>query len=969
MKRTSHQGIRNRLDPFSFTLDEGVIPPLDPTGMALVFHRLTRMMVLQALRELSDRGITDGAVIQILEQDPGLRNSRLVENLSLWLVRNVPLRFFRDGVLRARYLGRILDLIRIFRSARGNPVSDEKKLWKRFSAWVILLFDVLDLQVITSVTHPEWWSDYSVMAPRHHPHLLGVSGEPLNIYPFLTEHDGKLWVWDGDLESHEFFRSGIKKRLDGDVEVSALGEIYCRLLVPGAARRLLKREDQSVFDLDALDRIRAAVKSKEANKLMTALQAYRFHLYRQRGLGRPRNHYLDFLVVRANWEAGGDDPSRQLESLLSRAPGMRAPFDLLIRVFHRAGRFGQAERWMKLRRRVVVSPPENRDEVIEVPEPRRKKGDRMDQALKDMRERRDEEPLIKILGREAELREAMEILSCMQRNHVLVVGDPGVGKTAFVRYLVDWIGRQENSEALHDIPVFQLDLNALIAGVQYRGQLEEKLLKQLDTVAREAGILFLDDVHEFLGDGMSRHSLADMGVMLKPYLDRGDFRVIAATSHSRYSRMVENGGVFVRLFQKLELDELELPVIHRILEQRSTLFSEFHGVEIDLPGVIRHIELVKQFFRDRMLPDKALELLDRTCSRVAHSPAPSGGGRLPRVRGDDFLSTLAEARGVELAALSAPLQQRLRHLDHAMRRSIVGQDHVLDAMMRRLVPSRMGMKINPERPDGVFLFIGPTGVGKTETARVLCRELYGDERKLLRIDMSEYMEEIAVTRLVGAAPGYVGYDDGNQLIDDILRDPYRVVLLDEIEKAHPLLINIFLQVFDSGLLTDSRGRRAYFDKAVIIMTSNVGSGAVVSAPIGFPSDGKAAPVPTRTAQTRAMKRFFRPEFLNRVDEIVHFHSLGRDHARRIVKIHLDRLNSRFIPRGLEIRCSAAVVERLADLGFSPEYGAREILRTIEKEVMRPVAQTLLESRRPVRRIHVGVDGDGGRLVLRRSYSG
>jgi len=280
----------------------------------------------------------------------------------------------------------------------------------------------------------------------------------------------------------------------------------------------------------------------------------------------------------------------------------------------------------------------------------------------------------------------------------------------------------------------------------------------------------------------------------------------------------------------------------------------------------------------------------------------------------------------------------------------------------------MGMKINPERPDGVFLFIGPSGVGKTETARVLSRELYGDERKLLRIDMSEYMEEIAVTRLVGAAPGYVGYDDGNQLIDDMLRDPYRVVLLDEIEKAHPLLINIFLQVFDSGLLTDSRGRRAYFDKAVIIMTSNLGSGSAVSARIGFPQEEESGSAPTKTAQTRAMKRFFRPEFLNRIDEIVHFNPLSREHARRIVKIHLKRLNSRFIPRGLEIRCSEPAVDRLAELGFSQEYGAREILRTIEKEVMRPVAQTLLDSRRPVRRIHVGFDPEGKRLVMRRFCS-
>jgi len=960
--RMSPQGVRNRLRIFACLWDGPNPPEADPAGIRRMTIALARLLTWQALREMGERGISDCVVYRILDRDPALHKEAYVLGLYAWLLRHVPLNICGDRKMRALCLARFLAL----KSTLAAP-EEPASLRAAFAAWLAMLTDTLGLRVITATSHPDWWDDCTVLAPRDHPHLAAThSSGPLNLFPFVIDRKGLPAVWTampGPLD----FQAGSETWGAPAAMAAELAVWFYRLLAPAAARWILAAGGVKAGPgLAALAAVHAAGGGRET---AAAVDALRFQQYRSNPLIRTRNHYLDYLeVVSRQPGQNPEEQARSLQTLVSRAPDMRGPYDALLRLFRLHGRIGRAERWARLRRRVVLGAEEV-SAAAAVPAaaaaPREyRQGDKMDnRVLLDMRKLDSESPGPEIIGRDEEIREALEILSCMQRSNVLVVGEPGVGKTAFVQHLVRVTADSGGESDPGGRPIWRLNLNALIAGVQYRGQLEEKLIHQLDTVAREGGVLFVDDVHEFLQEGLSRHSLADLGVMLKPYLDRGDFCVIATTTHGRYTRMEEGGGVFIRHFQKLELRELDLEVVERIFAARAVELDEFHGVRIDVTGVARHLELVKQFFRDRMLPDKGLALLDRTCARVARNSTASG---MPRVSGEDFLATLAEARGVEVAAISASLQQRLRHLDAAMRRSIVGQDHVLAAIMRRMVPARMGLKINPDRPDGVFLFIGPTGVGKTETARVLCRELYGDERRLLRIDMSEYMEEIAVTRLVGAAPGYVGYDDGNQLIDDMLQDPYRVVLLDEIEKAHPNLINIFLQVFDSGLITDSRGRRAYFDKAVIIMTSNVGSTAAVGAPIGFPQSGRKAEPPTHTAQARAMKRFFRPEFLNRVDEIVTFHALNAEHARRIVKIHLERLNRRFIPRGLEIRCNAAAVERLAEKGFSPEYGAREILRTIEKEVMRPVAQTLLSSRRTVRRVHVGVDARG-HLTWRRSF--
>ena len=960
--RISSQGLRNRLRPFACLWPGGDPPQADPAGIPAIAVKVSRLLVWQALREMGERGISDPVVFRLLDRDPALREGRRVMGLYAWILRHVPLQLFKDRTLRARGLACFLALKRDLSAPPGDA-----RMRDGFADWLVFLTDILDLKVITAAGDSRWWDDYSVPAPRDHPHLVSAVSNPSNLYPFVIDRDGYPVVWTAEPGPLDFGAGAAAHPAPPEVTAALAG--WCaRLLAPAAARWVTESGGLAAGPgLAALEALRSAQAGRPTRE---AIQAFRFSQYRRNRLLPVRNHYLDYMEIMAlEDEKNSEKRARDLQGLVSRAPAMRAPYDELVRLFRRNGRIGREERWLRLRRRIVLGADDIAAAATPDPEDSSFKSptggiDMEHGVLKDMRKLDSQPHPPRIIGRDEEVREALEILSCMQRSNVLVVGDPGVGKTAFVAHLVQVSETMAEESGFGDRPVWRLDLNALIAGVQYRGQLEEKLITQLDTVAREGGVLFVDDVHEFLQEGLSRHSLADLGVMLKPYLDRGDFRAIATTTPSRYTRMEEGGGVFIRHFQKLELRELGLPEVERILASRAVQLDEFHGVRVDAAGISRHLELVKQFFRDRMLPDKALALLDRTCARVARAPGATTG--LTPVKGEDFLATLAEARGVEVAAISAPLQQRLRNLDGAMRKSIVGQDHVLSAIMRRMVPARMGLKINDDRPDGVFLFIGPTGVGKTETARVLCRELYGDERRLLRIDMSEYMEEIAVTRLVGAAPGYVGYDEGNQLIDDMLRDPYRVVLLDEIEKAHPKLVNIFLQVFDSGLITDSRGRRAYFDKAVIVMTSNVGSTAAVGNPIGFPEGNPKNAAPTRTAQTKAMKRFFRPEFLSRVDEIVTFHPLNSEHARRIVKIHLERLNRRFIPRGLEIRCNTAAVEHLAEKGFSPEYGAREILRTIEKEVMRPVAQTLLMSRRPVRRVHVGVDSRG-RLTWRRSY--
>ena len=551
----------------------------------------------------------------------------------------------------------------------------------------------------------------------------------------------------------------------------------------------------------------------------------------------------------------------------------------------------------------------------------------------------------------------------MNRNNCLLLGDPGVGKTSVIHQVVNKLLKKDVPDQLQDIPIYELNLAAALADSRQSGQPPGRLEGVLAGLESENCILVIDDIHFLTAGQNQRSNPLNLPYLLKPLLERKNTHVIATTSYEEHLKSIGSIPLFARMFQKVDLKELPLNEVATILKIKAEDFARFHRVSIDIESICQQLEIVKLFFRDRMLPDKAIELLDRTCARLSLRQGPDREER-SAVEVTDFLRTIADDRGVELAAISTTLREKLIRLEDALKERIIGQDEVIRILSKKIIPARTGLKMNRFRPDAVFLFLGPTGVGKTETARILSRNLYGSDDKFLRIDMSEYMEEYSVSKLIGSAPGYVGYEDQNQFIDEIRKDPYRLVLLDEIEKAHPTLINIFLQVFDSGVLTDARGRKAYFDKCVIIMTSNVGASLFSQEEIGFMQGGGRQEV-TKTAHSKELKRFFKPEFLNRVDEVVMFNSLSLEDARKIARMNIGLINRRF-PGNLQIHASAAVVDFLARKGFSREYGARELLRVIQDEILQKIANLRLRTERPIHEVFVSHRKDQDRLMFKYS---
>src|SRR5207302_1378522 len=627
----------------------------------------------------------------------------------------------------------------------------------------------------------------------------------------------------------------------------------------------------------------------------------------------------------------------------------------------------------------------------------------LDQYGRDLTDLAREGKLDPVIGRADEIEQTIEILSRRTKNNPALIGDPGVGKTAIVEGIAQRIVNDEVPETLTGRRVVQLDLAGMVAGSKYRGEFEERLKKVIDEITENEGqiILFVDELHTLVGAGSAEGTM-DAGNMLKPALARGELHVIGATTLDEYRKDVEGDPALERRFQPVLVREPTVDETIEILHGLKDRYEAFHRVRISDEAIVAAAELSDRYVRDRFLPDKAIDLIDQAGARVRLRTKTKddetrsleedlrrlarerdqattaedydragalrdefdnrqgeleerrrGRQRAPEVKAEDIAEIVSRATGIPISQLTAEERERLLRLEQQLHERIVGQEEAVDAVAEAIRRSRAGLG-DPNRPVGSFLFLGPTGVGKTELARALAEVMFGDESLMLRFDMSEFQERHTVSRLVGAPPGYVGYEEAGQLTEQVRRRPYSVLLFDEIEKAHPDVFNILLQILDDGRLTDAQGRTVDFKHAVVIMTSNLGADRIQQ----FARQGGDFDQ-LKEELMQVLRQSFRPEFINRIDEIIVFRALDDQQLAEITRLLLDKLARRLRAQRIEVEFTEDAVALLAREGYDPEFGARPLRRTIQRLVENELSRLVLGGRlQPGDRVAVDVvEGD------------
>lgn len=546
----------------------------------------------------------------------------------------------------------------------------------------------------------------------------------------------------------------------------------------------------------------------------------------------------------------------------------------------------------------------------------------------------------RLISREKEQRQMIEILLSDSRRNVILVGESGVGKTALIRQLAVRMLNRDVPQLLRDKRLKEINFVSLLTGSKYRGQFEEKVLKLLHEFKAQDAILVLEDVHLMISSGAPRGTSLDLVNILKQFLREKSIQVIATTSYDEYKNTIEKDNTLMGFFQKITVNEMSEDNTRKVLRNLSE--DIFSKEKIIVPEEIigQVIESAKRDIRDKKCPDSAVMIFERAVSKVKYK-LHMGELNKFKVEPGDVAEVLADMLNLPETNIPVSLKHRLINLKDNLLRDIVGQDDCIRRIAANVTTSKLNFDIKKNRPDGVFLFIGPTGVGKTETAIALCRALYGSEDYLIRIDMSEYMEKFTYSRFVGAAPGYVGYMDSNQLTDKVRQNPFSIILLDEIEKADSQLLNIFLQVFDAGRLTDARGNVVDFSHCTIIMTSNIGTSLFSRTHMGYQSDLEGSDV-SHAALLKTLKKYFAPEFLNRVDDVLIFNHLQEGDIKKIIDLQLKIAREQLEKEGKELVVRDEVIDYIIRCGYSKEYGARNISRTLRKNILEKIAHVSLE---------------------------
>ena len=577
----------------------------------------------------------------------------------------------------------------------------------------------------------------------------------------------------------------------------------------------------------------------------------------------------------------------------------------------------------------------------------------LDQYSRDLTELAAAGRIDPVVGRGNEIRRAIQILSRRSKNNPVLVGEPGVGKTAVAEGLALCVSRGQAPAELRDKRIVSLDIPALLAGTKYRGDFEERVKSVLRDVKRAGDvILFIDELHTIIGAGSAEGAI-DAANILKPALGRGEVQIIGATTPEEYRRHIEKDAALERRFQPVKVTEPGREQTMEMLQSLQPALEKHHGVSLDEEALTAAYELSVRYINDRFLPDKAIDLLDEAAAAVH----VEGGRR--QVTAADVAQVVSLWTEIPLSSLDESESQRLQGLEDQLKQRIIGQDEAVSAVARAIRRSRVGLK-DPRRPVGSFLFLGPTGVGKTELCRALAATVYGDENAMIRLDMSEYMEKHSVSRLIGSPPGYVGYEDGGQLTEKVRRKPWSVVLFDEIEKAHEDVWSILLQIMDDGHLTDSTGRRVDFSNTVIVMTSNIGAKTITEnrPALGFADSQRQGEEDMNQKVMAELRATFRPEFLNRVDETIVFHRLSDEHLCAITQTLLEQVKQRFQALGITLLVPEDTARWLASQGHDDKFGARPLRRTVQHCIEDAAAEQLLEGKiGPGDRVAAAVCGD------------
>ena len=549
-----------------------------------------------------------------------------------------------------------------------------------------------------------------------------------------------------------------------------------------------------------------------------------------------------------------------------------------------------------------------------------------------------------VVGRDTEIARVIEILGRRKKNNPMLIGEPGVGKSAIVEGIAQRIAGGSISPALAKKRLISLDIASVVAGTKYRGDFE----KRLKAIIKEAStnpdiILFIDEFHTIVGAGGAQGSL-DAANMLKPALARGELQCIGATTMDEFAKIIEKDGALDRRFQKIVVEPTDIKQSISILNNIKSNYEEFHKVTYNDEAIEACARLTDRYVTDKFLPDKAIDAMDEAGSMVRLSlTKDKKTGNV--VDAEDIATVVSKMTGIPVNKVAESEGNRIMKMKERLQGRIIGQDEAIDKVVRAIRRNRAGLK-DPDRPIGTFLFFGPTGVGKTQLAKCLAEYLFDSEENMVRIDMSEYMEKFTVSRLIGAPPGYVGYEEGGQLSERVRRKPYCVVLLDEIEKAHPDIFNILLQVLDDGHLTDSNGRVVNFKNTIVIMTSNVGSRELdeYGTGVGFATAGKNVSQNRQSVLEKAIKKNFPPEFINRVDEQIFFNSLTKEDIEKIIDIELKDLKERAEESGYKLTITPSAKRFIADAGYDPAFGARPLKRAVMRYVEDPVSEFIISDR-------------------------
>jgi len=644
----------------------------------------------------------------------------------------------------------------------------------------------------------------------------------------------------------------------------------------------------------------------------------------------------------------------------------------------------------------------------------------LDSLARDLTVSAKEGKIDPVIGRAKEIERVIQVLSRRTKNNPVLIGEPGVGKTAVAEGLAQQIIDNEVPETLRDKRVMTLDMGTVVAGTKYRGEFEDRLKKVMEEI-RQAGniILFIDELHTLIGAGGAEGAI-DASNILKPSLARGELQCIGATTTDEYRKYIEKDAALERRFQPIQVDEPTVEETIQILSGLRDRYEAHHRVTITDEAIEAAATFSDRYITDRFLPDKAIDLIDEAGSKVrlrSYTIPPNlkeleqklddvrkekdeavqsqefekaaslrdteqryreelektknewkqkQGQMDSEVTVEDIASVVSIWTGVPVSKLTKDETERLLNMEEILHERLIGQSEAVNAVSKAIRRARAGLK-DPKRPIGSFIFLGPTGVGKTELARALAEAMFADEDAMIRVDMSEYMERHSTARLVGSPPGYVGYEEGGQLTEKVRRKPYSVILLDEVEKAHPEVFNILLQVLEDGRLTDSKGRLIDFRNTVIIMTSNVGASELKQNKfVGFNvADENQKHKDMKSKVMDELKKVFRPEFLNRIDETIVFHSLEKKHMKDIVVLMLDELKRRLEAQEIELTLTDKTIEKIANEGFDPEYGARPLRRSIQQNIENLLSEELLKQTiKKGQKVKVGLSSKGDYIILK-----